>query len=136
MSFKDKFKYGLKRFFTGRYGIDYLSILIMIVGVAVSVIGRVSGISWLFFADLICIAIVIFRAFSRNITKRQAENMAFMALLRRIRLWFGTRKKTFSERNQYKYLKCKCGQNLRVPRGKGKIKIKCPKCGQEKTIIV
>jgi len=40
------------------------------------------------------------------------------------------RNPTFEERRQYKYFHCnQCGQRLRVPRGKGRLRVTCTRCG-------
>lgn len=66
-----------------------------------------------------------YRVFSRNITKRRAENIAFIG--------FFTRKKLrFQQRKTHKFYSCpKCKAMLRVPKGRGKIEITCKQCGTQ-----
>ena len=92
---------------------------------------------------LILIVLMVFRVLSRNHDARRAENEAFL----RRRGKRAERKRTSSRdisskkraetkgATGYKYLSCSfCGQQMRVPAGKGKIAVKCPSCG-EKTIV-
>ena len=73
--------------------------------------------------------LVLFRTFSRNLSKRRAENERFLAWWRPVKqritgAWQRRRDK------DHKYFTCKnCKTICRVPTGKGKIEITCPKCG-------
>ena len=50
----------------------------------------------------------------------------------RVTTWFGKQQVRFKQRKDYHYYRCpQCGQQLRVPRGRGKISITCPKCGHQ-----
>ena len=62
----------------------------------------------------------IFRMYSRNIEARRRENAAFLRFFSRL------------TDKQYRYFRCPgCRQVVRVPRGKGKINIRCPKCSRQ-----
>ena len=75
---------------------------------------------------------VYYRMFSRNMSKRSAENQWYLKKEMKVRSWWQRRKKLFAGHRDYKIIKCpKCGQKLRVPRHKGKIAIHCRKCGEE-----
>ena len=74
----------------------------------------------------------LWRVFSRNLEKRRAENAAFLQ-----KIWWPVKRRFASGRQQrmdreHKYFTCpKCKTVCRVPAGKGKIVITCPKCGAE-----
>lgn len=71
-----------------------------------------------------------FRLFSRNIQKRYAENQKFLAKTYNIRCFFNKQKNMFMQRRIYHIYKCPgCKQKIRIPRGKGRIEVRCPKCG-------
>ena len=94
--------------------------------------------------------LLVVRMTSRNQTKRNQENMRFLTVTTAVGDWFrrtfqkGTtangsyqaprakksgKKPSWNEMRQYKYLLCpQCAQRLRVPRGKGKLRVTCPKC--------
>ena len=77
----------------------------------------------------------LFRMFSRNVYKRQAENTRYLYRMNRLRRKWESFKERWKNRKDYKYLRCQhCGQMLRVPRNKGKIRVTCTKCG-EKVVI-
>lgn len=95
----------------------------------------------------LCVLWFLFRAFSSQPQKRNQENMAYLRIRTDIVEWFrnlGKKSRAagstvtdkwnqwqthWQERKQYRYLTCKqCGQKLRVPRGKGKIRVTCTKC--------
>ena len=126
MSFKEKFM----RFMAGRYGADQLSRFLMFAAIALVVVNIFlrSGILWLLgVAALVC---VYFRMFSRNYDKRRRENERFLQLKYRLtggaRNWLDRRK----QRRDYAFFRCpSCRAMLRVPRGKGKIRVTCRKCG-------
>ena len=121
------------RFMQGRYGIDQLSKFLLIVGLVIVLISAFLGdhpaalilylIGWAF------VIYCYFRVFSRNVSKRYAENQAFLAKTYKIRTFFSQQKNIWKQRRVYHIYTCpNCRQKIRIPRGKGKIEIRCPKC--------
>lgn len=116
----NKLRIGMTRFMQGRYGLDRLNSVLLWISVGMAVIAMlVSGLVGLVFTLLayVLMGIAIFRALSRNTYQRYRENRWFLLQWDRIR------------DREHKYYSCpKCRQPVRVPRGKGKIAITCPKC--------
>lgn len=70
-----------------------------------------------------------FRVFSRNVSKRQAENTRYLYRKQRIARRIASWKQQWKDRKTYKYFKCpQCKQKMRAPRKKGKIRVTCSKC--------
>ncbi len=124
------------RFMAGRYGNDKLNQFMMAVFLGCAVLNLfvrnayVSTVlnSW----EFLLILLVYVRMFSRNISKRYAENQKYLALENRLRRFFGQKRYLMQQRKEYHIYKCPgCKQKIRIPRGKGKISIRCPKCGEE-----
>ena len=133
MSFFQRLRNALSRFMYGRNGADQLgvcmiwgAILLDLAGMLIKKSGIVSGIIG-FAATALAIWV-----FSRNLEKRRAENAAFLQ-----KIWWPVKRRFASGRQQrmdreHKYFTCpKCKTVCRVPAGKGKIVITCPKCGAE-----
>ena len=73
-----------------------------------------------------------FRMFSRNLTARRQENYKFCTWLYRVRGWFAGLPGVMRERRDYRRFRCpNCGQKVRVPRGRGKVRVTCPRCGEK-----
>lgn len=73
-----------------------------------------------------------YRMFSKDLSKRSDENQWYLKKEMKVRGWWQRKKKAIAGRKEYKIYKCpKCGQKIRVPRHKGKIAIRCRKCGEE-----
>ena len=122
----------LRRLMYGRYGFDALSNIILIAGVVIYFISRCSDGTGCSLFRFFVWFIRIFAVFSKNIQKRYAENEKFKAFFRPAAAFFRIRKRMWKDRKSHKYYKCpKCRQYLRAPKGKGKIKLTCPKCRQE-----
>ena len=118
----------LQRFLYGRYGTDKLNLALLIFGLILSLIGTLVFWPVTLIADALYIW-ALFRTFSRNIPARQREYAAFLRFWSPIESWLRARKVRFSQRKQYKYFKCpNCRQELRAPRGRGKIEVTCQKC--------
>ncbi len=121
----------LNRWMYGRYGNDQLNRFIMfaaIVCLVISLFVRTRIFYWLALAGVL---IAYFRMLSRNTYKRAAENTKYLNLTAGIRSGFAKRKNRSADR-AHCYFKCpSCKQTVRVPRGKGKISITCPKCRTE-----
>lgn len=127
---KEKFM----RFMQGRYGVDQFSKSMLIAGLVVILLSSFftgTGAGMLFyFLGWVLIIYCYFRIFSRNISKRYAENQAYLAKTYKIRTFFQRQKNSLNQRKVYHIYKCPgCKQKIRIPRGKGKIEIRCPKCG-------
>ena len=113
-----------RRFMEGRYGTDKLNIAILLLGLGLSVLSFLIILPFtkilLCLASYILMGIAIFRCLYRNIYKRYRENLRFLMLLDR-----------FKDK-EHRYFICpKCRQPVRVPKGKGKISITCPKCSEK-----
>ena len=77
-----------------------------------------------------CLIYAYFRMFSRNVRKRYDENVRFLNKTAKIRGFFKSQKNLMAQRKDYHIYTCPgCKQKIRIPRGKGKIEIRCPKCG-------
>ena len=122
----------LRRFMQGRYGVDELS-RAMLIGTVVCFI-----LTWFTSGIIETIvytvgwAIMIYsyvRMFSRNHTKRWTENQKYLSFKNRIIGNFNRQKNYAQQRKTHRIYSCPgCKQKIRVPKGKGKIEISCPKC--------
>ena len=124
-----------QRFMSGRYGGDAFSNFLSLAALVVVVLGLfVPGLfgmllGWLGWAALIY---SYYRIFSRNIPRRAAENRWFLAQRYAVQQRFAGARTRFAQRKVYRYFRCpRCRQQLRVPRGRGRISITCPKCGTQ-----
>ena len=121
----------LQRVMWGRYGNDRFNQFLMIVALVCLALSFF-GLKLFYVLALALLVYVYYRMFSRNMSKRSAENQWYLKKEMMVRSWWQRRKQLFAGRKDYKTFKCpKCGQKLRVPRHKGKIAIHCRKCGEE-----
>ena len=120
----------LIRFMSGRYGADQLSRFMLGVCFVCLILNLFTGTYFLYVLALALLAVCYFRMFSRNIARRSEENQKYLQLRGKVLAVF--RKSWWQERRAYHIYKCpSCGQKIRIPRGKGKICITCPKCRNE-----
>lgn len=116
------------RFMQGRYGGDQLSRFLMILTVACMVLS-LFGADFFYIIGFALLIYSYFRIFSRNRYKRQAENAVYLKYEYKVRQFFATWKRNMAQRKAHHIYRCpSCRQKIRVPRGKGKIEIRCPKC--------
>lgn len=119
----------LQRFMYGRYGTDQLNmalLLLYLVLYLVSIIFRLEILYWL---SLVVLVFLLFRTLSRNAARRRAENAKFLQIAGPFLRWIRFQRTAHRDK-EHRYFKCpNCGQQLRVPRGKGKITVTCRNCG-------
>ena len=119
----------LQKFMRGRYGVDQLSNFMVTIGVILILASILTSYSILNTAGLVVIGLSYFRIFSRDINKRYRENQKFLKSYQPIKNKLFRLKNRARNSKDYKYFKCpNCGQEMRVPRKKGRVNIKCPKC--------
>jgi len=117
----------------GRNGNDQLNVFLLIVDVAMlvlgSIISRGRG-SLLHTLAIALLFVIYFRMFSRNVYKRREENGKYLRIKYNAEAAMRVRKERWVQRKEYKFFTCpSCKAALRVPRGRGKLKIVCRKCG-------
>lgn len=119
----------LKKFMTGRYGVDQLNRFLLVIFIIVSVLYMLTRNAIINTISLILLITLYYRIFSRNIDKRYKENRRFLEAVDPYKKKFRSLLNQVKDRKDYRYFKCpNCGKSLRVPRGKGMIKITCPNC--------
>lgn len=122
----------LKKFMYGRYGIDQYTRAIIILGLIMTLISSLTRNSIIMMLSYIPIVYAFYRILSKNIQKRSRENYIYCDIIRKIKVKINNFKLLLIGTKTHKYYKCKnCRQMIRVPRGKGKISISCPKCKKE-----
>ncbi len=122
--FSAKLSAALRGFMAGRYGTDRLNMVILCSGLVASLLSvwiKAAPLNVIFWALSYGLMIwAIFRSLSRNTYKRYQENRKFLQIFDRLK------------DRQHRYFDCpKCRQMVRVPRGKGKIAITCPRCREK-----
>ena len=120
------FTASMRRFMTGRYGTDKLNMALLGLGLVLSLVSMILQrfSLWTSFVlttlSYIIMIWCIFRCFSRNTYQRYRENRKYLRLLERIK------------DREHRYYNCpRCRQPVRVPKGKGKIAISCPRCKEK-----
>lgn len=131
----ERFKWKLAAWTRGRYGGDKLtkhlfwfSIIMWLISVFLSAsVWQVFplGLAWL------VLVFSTFRIFSRNIYARQRELVFYERLTEKPRQFFKLQKNKWHDRKTHRYFRCACGAVLRVPKNRGEIVIKCPKCSSQ-----
>ena len=120
----------LYRFMQGRYGNDQLNRFLMIL-VLVCFALSVFRIRGAYLVGCACIVYAYYRMLSRNLYKRRAENAAYLRFETKVRGKIATWRRDMRQRKTHHIYRCpSCRQKIRIPRGKGRIEIRCPKCGQ------
>ena len=117
------------RFMEGRYGADALGRFLSVSGCVIMLLAVIARSVWngtlsnlLVSLSLLCLVCCYGRVFSRNIAARQKENAVLD--------WFALRRDCFAQRKDYAFFRCPgCGRTVRVPKGKGRIRITCRHCG-------
>lgn len=119
----------MQRFMAGRYGNDQLNQFIFIVAIISMVLEIVTRQSIFYTLTLVLLVLAYVRVFSRNINKRYEENMKFLQKKDAILNKFRKQKYYAAQRRDFHIYTCpQCKQKIRIPKGKGKISITCPKC--------
>ena len=126
----------LQRFMYGRYGSDQLNVFLIVAYLVLLLLSGLPGLRLLETISFLLMVWSLFRMLSRNYAARRAENAKFLKLVGPVVRWYRLRR-TILRDKEHRYFKCpSCGQQLRVPRGKGEITINCRSCGasfQEKS---
>ncbi len=113
----------------GRYGQDQLTVFLLAVYLVLYLAAALLRWSWLSWVAMAAAAWAVFRMLSRNLPRRRAENAKFLQLAGPMVRWLRMRR-TIRHDKEHRYFKCpNCGQQLRVPRGKGRITVTCRSCG-------
>ena len=140
-NFVYKIRCALARFMYGRNGIDQLGrvmlygiLALCVVGMFLQSLQRVPIVGKILsLVETMLWVLLLCRMFSKNLTKRRAENAKFMA-------WWEPKRnelrgaKARRADTAHKYVRCSCGTYCRVPRNVGKVELTCPKCGAKRVV--
>ena len=121
----------MMRFMQGRYGNDRLGQAMLVLALICMVLS-IFRIPFVSTVGLVVLILVYYRMFSRQISKRAAENQKYLTLEWKVRARLQKRKQAVAQSRTHRIFKCpECRQKIRVPRHKGRIAISCRKCGTE-----
>ena len=128
----NRFREKLMRFMQGRNGFDQFSQFLNMVVLVIFVLSLFIKWAPLYYMGIAVLIYMYFRVFSKNIPKRYAENQKFCNMRYDFSIKKNKMKKEWEQRKIYRFYRCPmCKQKVRVPKGRGKICITCPKCREE-----
>lgn len=118
-----------------RCGLDELNNLIMLVGFLYVVAALFTKNRIFLLIGAVFVILCYLRVFSKNVDKRKKENDIYMRYMgkvvleaRLLKLMIRMKCKSIMDK-EYVYFVCDaCHQVIRVPKGKNKVNIRCPKC--------
>ena len=117
------------RFMSGRNGVDELNRFLLAATLICYFISILTNWSILYFIAVLLLFYGYFRMFSRNLYKRSEENRTYLNKTSKIRYKWNAKLSQLKQLRTHHIYKCPtCKQKIRVPRGKGRIEIRCPKC--------
>lgn len=122
----------MTRFMYGRYGNDQLSKLYLGLAIVCLIVNLFTDLAIFYVAGLLLLIYSIYRSFSKDISKMAAQNQKFLNWRYQRIVKYNNTKKHLAQSKECRFYKCPgCKQKVRVPRGRGKIAITCPKCHAE-----
>lgn len=124
-----KFTIKMQQFMAGRYGSDKFSLFLSVLGLIFAFLGNFRELRIFYFIGLAIIIYGLYRSMSRNFEARRKELNWFLRVSEKPMQEFRLLKNKWRDRKTHRYFKCKsCKTVLRVPVGRGKIEVTCPKC--------
>ena len=125
----NRFKDKMARFMYGRYGMDQLSRNLSLICLVLLIVTMFVRNNVIYMIALVGIVYTYFRVFSRNISRRSEEHEKYLKFHYKVVGKLNKIKFRITDSKTHRIFRCpSCSQKIRVPRGKGKISIKCPKC--------
>lgn len=119
----------LRRVMAGRYGLDQLTVALFVAGLVISILGGIIHSGLVQLIAYVPMGYGLFRSFSRKIGARRSENTKFLLVYNRVKVAVKPLYFQIRDIRTYRYYRCPtCKTWVRVPRGRGKICITCPKC--------
>ena len=120
------------QFMSGRNGVDDLARMHSWMVWVLLILGIFTRLGIFSLLALVLIVYMYFRVFSRNTSKRYEENQKYLNFKYNRTVSWNRFKKHLAQRKDYRFYKCPmCKQEVRVPKGHGKIEITCPKCREQ-----
>lgn len=117
------------QFMQGRYGTDALNRFLLALSLIFLLLGTMLDISVLRTLVIAILVYIYYRMFSKNIPARYKENQKFLSIISPIKSKLYIAMARIRDRKTYVYLKCpECGTALRLPKGKGTLRVHCPDC--------
>ncbi len=116
----DRWRYQFAQFMQGRYGVDKLNRALSVAAMVLIVLDLFVRIRIFWYIALALLVWMYVRMFSRNIPARYREGQK--------ETW-ATMQAQKKANEGYHIYKCpRCSQKIRIPKGKGHIMVRCPKC--------
>lgn len=120
------------QFMMGRNGVDDLARMHSWLVLVLLILGIFTRLGIFSVLALVLLVYMYFRVFSRNTSKRYEENQKYLNFKYNRTVSWNRFKKRMAQRRDYRFYKCPmCKQEVRVPKGHGKIEITCPKCREQ-----
>ena len=123
----------MMQFMAGRNGNDELNRFLLVVELLLILIAallRNSVGRFMMILAMLLLGVTYFRMFSRDLMRRADENSRYLQQKWRVQSSLRIMKDRWVQRKEYKFFTCpSCKATMRVPRGRGRIKIVCRKCG-------
>ncbi|MBR3234387.1 MAG: hypothetical protein IKG11_02115 [Atopobiaceae bacterium] len=128
----ESFEQRVTTFMRGRNGADeitYVTVALSVLLLFINLFARTRVLAILAFALAVY---ACWRIMSKSVVARNNENRKFLTAIGPAAYWINNPKATFEEYKNYKHLTCpSCGKKMRVPRGKGNLRVTCPACGNK-----
>lgn len=119
----------IQRFMYGRNGQDHLGLFLIFVYFFLYFLALITQVEFIATIGSVVLFYELFRFLSHNLPRRRQENAKFLQSIAPVSRWWKLQS-TIRRDKDHRYFKCpNCGQQLRVPRGKGKLNITCRSCG-------
>ncbi len=124
-----RFAVKIQQFMVGRYGNDEFTLFLLISSLIFTFLGNFRHLRFLYFIGIAIIGYSFFRILSKNYEARRKELNRYLVWSEKPKAELKLLGNRFRDRKTHCYFKCKdCKTVLRVPKGRGKIEITCPKC--------
>ena len=120
----------LQRFMAGRYGGDQLNMALLVLSLLLTMVCSFFPFGWIGqLLSMVILALAVFRMFSRNTSRRFAENYRFLKLWNPVKNWFQWLWLSIRYCKKNRYFLCpKCHRIACVPKGTGRVTITCKGC--------
>ena len=129
MNFLQKIMAKFQQFMVGRYGSDEFTLFLTISGFVLSILSNFKHLGFLYLISVALIFYAVFRTLSKNYEKRRKELNWYLRWSEKPKAYIKLLMNQMRDRKTHRYFRCKnCKTVMRVPKGRGKIEITCPKC--------